>query len=56
MFLIFFFCARSRGRLKSTPYQAAGKTKHFTTQRSSKRLHITEDQFSGARQTSERCL
>ena len=45
---------RGRGRLKSTPFQEGGRTKFYTTQRVSKRIHITEDQFDLARTTSQR--
>ena len=45
---------RSRGKLKSTPFQEGLRTKYYTTQRVSKRIHITEDQFVLARSTSQR--
>ena len=45
---------RAEGNIKSTPFTAEGRTKYFTTQRVSKRLHITEDQLTVAAQSSRR--
>ena len=45
---------RARGRLKSTPFQEGGRTKYYTTQRVSKRIHIREDQMDVAKATSRR--
>ena len=45
---------RAEGNIKSTPFTAEGRTKYFTTQRVSKRLHITEDQLGVAAQSSRR--
>ena len=45
---------RAEGNIKSTPFSAEGRTKYFTTQRVSKRLHITEDQLDVAAESSHR--
>ena len=45
---------RSRTKIKSTPFEARGRTQYYTTQRVSKRVHITEEQFELAHQSSER--
>ena len=45
---------RAAGNIKSTPFTAEGRTKYFTTQRVSKRLHITEDQMAVAAESSRR--
>lgn len=45
---------RSRGKIKSTSYEARGKTKYYTTQRVSKRVHYTEDQLNVAKTSSDR--
>ena len=45
---------RAEGNIKSTPFSAEGRTKYFTTQRVSKRLHITEDQLDVAAESSRR--
>ena len=45
---------RAAGNIKSSPFSAGGRTKYFTTQRVSKRLHLSEDQSSLASQSSKR--
>ena len=48
------FVSRSRGRVHSTPYQTATTTEYFTSQRSSKRLHLMEEEFQPAAESSSR--
>ena len=45
---------RSRGRIRSTSYEARGRTKYYTTQRVSKRVHYTEQQFDLMGEASDR--
>jgi len=48
------FIQRARHDLHSTPYQVSGGQKYFTSQRSSKRLHLTEEEFPLAASASDR--
>ena len=45
---------RAEGNIRSSPFTAGGRTKYFTSQRVSKRLHISEEQFELAAQSSKR--